>query len=62
MKIKKLYTVVEIMCEHSLLNTYDDGEFVFTAKFENAQANFKVITGSVEWMEDGFVFNAKDFK
>lgn len=60
MNIKKMYTVVEITCEHELLNTVNDGSIEFMEKFQNAYKNFEVIFGTIEWTEDAFVCLAKD--
>lgn len=61
MNIKKMYTVVEITCEHSLLSTTNDGVIEFIEKFELEYPNFEIITGTVEWTEDAFICLAKDF-
>ena len=60
MNIKKMYTVVEITCDHELLNTFNDGVIEFIEKFENAYKNFEMINGTIEWNEDGFVCLAKE--
>ena len=40
MNIKKMYTVVEITCEHSLLNTTNDGIIEIIGSFDLAHLDF----------------------
>ena len=60
MNIKKLYTVVEITCEHSRYNTVNDGVIEFIEKFELENPGFEIINGTVQWCEESFYFLAKD--
>ena len=60
MKINKLYTTVEVTCNHSRYDSFDMGFIEFIEKFELANPNFEIINGTVEWAEEYFYFLAKE--
>ena len=60
MNIKKLYSVVEITCEHSRYNTVNDCVMGFIEIFEQENPGFEIINGTVEWSEESFYCLAKE--